>query len=201
MQRWMRRKATTYAAAALAASALSGFMAATPAGATPGASVAWHIQKSPDATQPGGRIQSVSCSSAASCTAVGNYINVSGLSVTLAEAWNGTTWQKQVTPNPAGGGSPSLFGVSCPSANFCEAVGVYYVSASAFMLAEVWNGSSWKATILPNPAGSTYAALGKVSCPLDDVLRGRRRVFRQLRRDVDPRRNMERNLVEHAVHP
>jgi hypothetical protein len=34
----------------------------------PAASVAWHIQKSPDATQPGGQIQSVSCSSAVSCT-------------------------------------------------------------------------------------------------------------------------------------
>jgi hypothetical protein len=161
----MRRKVTTHVAAVLATAALTGFMAATPAGATPAANVAWHIQKSPDATRPGGQIQSVSCSSAVSCTAVGSYVNVSGLTVTLAEAWNGTTWQKQVTPNPAGGRTPSLFGVSCPSANFCEAVGVYYVSASAFMLAEVWNGSSWKEQSIPNPAGSTYAAVGKVSCP------------------------------------
>ncbi len=45
----------------------------------------------------------VSCTSPAACTAVGYYYsNSSDVEVTLAEAWNGTSWSLEATPNPAG---------------------------------------------------------------------------------------------------
>jgi hypothetical protein len=67
----------------------------------------------------------VSCVSATDCRAVGGYINGStGVSVPLAEAWNGTTWTLQpVASNPAHG--TVLAGVSArPGAGF-TAVGSY----------------------------------------------------------------------------
>jgi hypothetical protein len=41
---------------------------------------------------------------------------------TLAEAWNGTSWSIQDTPNPAAT-SNALDGVSCVTADSCVAVG------------------------------------------------------------------------------
>ena len=137
-------------------------------GGAQAASTAWTVQKSPNATVSGGPLESVSCSSARACTAVGKYLNPSGITVTLAERWDGSAWQKQATPNPSGDTTPSvapeLFGVSCPASGFCEAVGDYqqqFVSAS---LAEMWNGSKWTLQSFPVPAGSSGAGLTQVSC-------------------------------------
>ena len=154
--------------AALAVSALIAVMAVAPVSPALAASTAWTIQKSPNVTLPGGQIRSVSCVSAVSCTAVGSYLNRSGITVTLAEAWDGTSWRKQATPNPAGdttaAASPSLLGVSCPEAGFCEAVGAEDNGANGVMLAEAWNGTSWTIQSVPSPAGTTSAALRAVSC-------------------------------------
>jgi hypothetical protein len=83
----------------------------------------WAIQNI--VTPPGSTstlMQGVSCSAAASCTAVGSYTNASGLGVTLAEVWNGTSWAIQDTPSPAGATEGSaLIGVPCPSAADCTA--------------------------------------------------------------------------------
>src|SRR5207244_457559 len=63
---------------------------------------AWVIQPTPN---PSGAKQSVlsgiACPSTTLCTAVGDYINASGVMVTLAERWNGTSWAIQSTPNPS----------------------------------------------------------------------------------------------------
>jgi hypothetical protein len=66
----------------------------------------------------------VSCTSATACTAVG-FSRESGspdAELTLAEAWNGTSWSVQDTPNPAAN-SNALEGVSCVTAGSCVAVG------------------------------------------------------------------------------
>jgi hypothetical protein len=140
-RRWMRRTTRICLAAMLAASALAGLMTETPAQA---ATPAWTIPKSPNATLPGGRIESVSCSSASACTAVGTYLDTSGINVTLAEAWNGTSWHQEATPNPPGDVrpeiAPDLFGVSCPTAHFCAAVGSYQNVSTRVVFAETWNG-------------------------------------------------------------
>jgi hypothetical protein len=153
---------------ALGVSALMVATAIAPTGAALAASTTWTIRNSPNVTLPGGEIRSMSCLSATSCTAVGSFLNTSGITDTLAEAWNGTAWQKQATPNPASDTtpavSPALLGVSCPVARFCEAVGGYQNGPTGINLAEVWNGTSWKIQSVPSPAGSTSAALFAVSC-------------------------------------
>jgi hypothetical protein len=163
------RAAVARSLSALAVSAVTATLVMAPAGAATAASSAtWTIQKSPNVTLPGGGIQSVSCVSATSCTAVGSFLSKAGITDTLAEAWNGKSWRKQQTPNPAADTVPAAFpvlsGVSCPAAGFCEAVGSYSNGPAGVLLAETWNGASWTMQSVPSPAGSTSAALFAVSC-------------------------------------
>ncbi len=167
----IRQKAGACATALLAGSALTLLTGAAPAGAAPGAGTApgtgsaWTIQKSPDVTLPTGQINAVSCWSARACTAVGNDQTRTGRDITLAEAWHGTSWKVQRTPDPAGG-SPGFTGVSCPAAGFCAAVGSYSNPRTLLgtPFAEVWNGRSWTSVPVPVPAGAPSAALSGVSC-------------------------------------
>jgi hypothetical protein len=78
----------------------------------------------------GSYLNAVSCTGAASCTAVGGYtfgtppVPGSPLpSLTLAAVWDGTTWVRRTTPNqnPTGNG---LLGVSCGQRQPCTAVGI-----------------------------------------------------------------------------
>jgi hypothetical protein len=154
----------------LVASALTALMVLAPGGGAIAASAQWAIQTSPNHAVPGGQFDSVSCASAEACTAVGNYLGKSGITNTLAESWNGTAWHKEAIPDPPGDNvpavDPDLTGVSCPSADFCEAVGGY-AGATGLMgmiLAETWDGTSWALQSVPAPAGSTSASLSQVSC-------------------------------------
>jgi hypothetical protein len=106
----------------------------------------------------------VSCVSASACTAVGRYENSSNAEVSLAERWNGSEWLVQSTPNPTGGESTMLFGVSCASSSACMSVGRYNSSGVQDALAESWNGSAWTIPSTPNPSGAKFAALYGVSC-------------------------------------
>jgi hypothetical protein len=45
-------------------------------------------------------LDGVSCTSRASCTAVGYSDNAPPITTSLAERWNGTTWTRVPTPNP-----------------------------------------------------------------------------------------------------
>jgi hypothetical protein len=71
----------------------------------------WAIQPTPT---PSGVSKSellgVSCPSATSCTATGDYRTSSGFYQALAEHWNGSTWAVQSTPSMPS----SLDAVSCP---------------------------------------------------------------------------------------
>ena len=171
----------------------------------------WKVLAVPD---PAGaivsRLYGVSCSAAATCTAVGASIQAatrSGaprsprgvrpgaaarraawgadgrgawpgpgvgtaastggpLAATLAEAWNGTTWAIQATPNPAGTtGIDELAGVSCMSATSCTAMGSASAvgDSSAGTLGETWNGTAWTLVTVPGP-GPSFNALAGVSC-------------------------------------
>jgi hypothetical protein len=114
----------------------------------------WIIEPTPTST--GGALtflNSVSCSSASICSAVGDADQRP-----LAEGWNGSSWVLQPTPSLPG--VSSLTGVSCATASSCTAVGY----AGNNPLAESWNGSSW--ALQPTPtlaAGGSFAA---VSCVL-----------------------------------
>jgi hypothetical protein len=128
----------------------------------------WTIAKSANVTLSGGNVESVSCSAPTACTAVGTDLNTSGIHVTLAERWNGTNWQRQATPNPTGDTTssvaPTLLGVSCPSANFCAAVGNYQPGSVQAGMAETWNGQQWTWQSFPTPDDSFGWQLTGVSC-------------------------------------
>jgi hypothetical protein len=110
----------------------------------------------------------VSCTSAVACTAVGSGEYVShhfGMTATLAESWNGRSWSIVPTPNPsvAVGGGNDLVSVSCASPRACMAIGEGDGSTADRVLAEWWNGSTWK--LEPSPTLSEGDGLVDVSCP------------------------------------
>jgi len=87
----------------------------------------WIVQpmRAPQGSGLGTVLSGVSCPSASACTAVGYYDNSSFVDFTLAEHWNGSSWAHQSTPNPGRSSGSHLYGVSCPSATVCTAVGQY----------------------------------------------------------------------------
>lgn len=120
----------------------------------------WVVQTTPT---PSGAFSStfegVTCSSATTCMAVGQYENESGYDLTLAEEWNGTTWTIRSTPNGTGAFN-GLDAVACTAATACTAVG----SAYSEVIAERWNGTTWTLQTASTPAGSYSATLDGVSC-------------------------------------
>ena len=131
----------------------------------------WTVQTAP---MPAGAQSSVladvACSSSSLCTAVGYTVNGAGVTVPLAERWNGTSWSMQPTPNPSGATAAALSGVACPSSTVCTAVGYDVNSSGATVsLAERWNGSSWTVQATPNPGAARTTTLLAVACPSTTV--------------------------------
>jgi hypothetical protein len=127
----------------------------------------WSVQHAPvPAGSKSTYLFDVSCSSTSRCTATGRYANPSHVTVSLAERWNGKKWAIQRTPNVGGGARNSLRGVSCPSNNWCMAVGAYKGRTSGFrVLAERWNGHSWSLQKPPSPSTGPFGSeLITVSC-------------------------------------
>ena len=75
MHRWSGHRAGTRAGAGLAACTLTAFLTITGTSGALASAPAWKIKPSPNATVPGGQLESVSCSSATACTAVGSDLN------------------------------------------------------------------------------------------------------------------------------
>ena len=98
------------------------------------------------------------------------------LAATLAEAWNGTTWSIQPTPNPAGTseGLDLLAGVSCRSAASCTAVGSSAAGGSSTTapLGEAWNGTAWSIVRIPAPTRFASALAGVWCGPTTCVAAG-----------------------------
>src|ERR1700735_382460 len=133
-------------------------------GAASAAGLKWVIQPTPDPSMNSALV-AVSCASATSCTAVGQYLNTAGRTCTLAEHWNGSSWTVQDTPNPAGSSDRILAAVSCASPASCTAAGSYTSSSGeSRTLAEHWNGHTWAIQATVRPPGAAAAFLGGVSC-------------------------------------
>jgi hypothetical protein len=83
----------------------------------------WTLQSTPN---PSGGIasvfQEVSCATETSCTAAGSWVGGGASNRTLVEAWNGTSWSIQGTPNPENAIFSAFFGISCRSTT-CIGVG------------------------------------------------------------------------------
>ena len=69
---------------------------------------------------------------------------------TLAERWNGRSWTtvRSASPNL----HSTLWGVSCPRAKLCEAVGGIQAGASSLTLVERWTGTRWASSASANPS-------------------------------------------------
>ncbi|HEY2579842.1 MAG TPA: hypothetical protein VGI74_26315, partial [Streptosporangiaceae bacterium] len=123
---------------------------------------AWSIVPTPN---PGGsndfELLRVSCATGSACMAVGDFFS-SGVTETLTEKWNGSTWTHVTSPSPSGTDN-DLFGVSCAAANNCAAVGDQESGSATLTLNESWNGSSWSVKTSPSPSGSQNGLTG-VAC-------------------------------------
>ena len=86
---------------------------------------AWTMQRLPVPTGSNeAALNGVACTGPGECTAVGYSLRYSDFnSLTLAEAWNGTAWTVQPTPNPPHAQVSGFSGVSCTSGGACTAVG------------------------------------------------------------------------------
>ena len=150
----------------------------------------WSIVPSPDPTGTGvvgGILQSVSCTSPASCMAVGNTVDGNGTNLSqLIEHWDGTAWNI-VTGGSTGQPYDQLSRVQCLSASDCWAVGNDgpYQQSPSFLpifpgappgypgptwdqgLIEHWDGASW--TVVPSVAESSPAGgyLSGIECVSD----------------------------------
>jgi hypothetical protein len=119
----------------------------------------------PPVPVPGsGLLAGISCTSAASCTAVGSEFTTATTSrEPLAEHWDGRSWSAQQMPNPIVQGQGSeLAAVSCTSRHACTAVGERG-SLPFATLAERWDGHRWAVQPTVNPPGDDKPLVG-VAC-------------------------------------
>ena len=117
---------------------------------------------SPSPGDNGNGLNGVSCLSADSCIAVGEFYIDSQSAQTLVESWDGTSWSVVPSPSPPKAGA-YLQGVSCVSPTFCMAAGKAQIVSGYSTLIESWNGSAW--SILPSPNPQRSNGLLGVSCP------------------------------------
>jgi hypothetical protein len=104
----------------------------------------------------------VSCPTAHDCTAVGSYGVFNQETNVFAEHWNGTKWTARVLPQPAGGTSYLLLGVSCWQSTGCVAVGGDFNGSEVLApIVDRLNGTSWA---LQKDAAPADSEMWGVSC-------------------------------------
>jgi len=122
----------------------------------------WSLLTTPvGETEANDELNSVSCTAADSCTAIGhkNGASVPSDGSPWALRWDGSEWS--ALPQPNGPVNGPDFVISCTSASACMAVGS--------TKAEHWDGSEWSdLTTLPAPAGESLS-LQAVSCADQDA--------------------------------
>lgn len=126
----------------------------------------WQVQRTPAFTGlTESDLAAVSCSSVELCRAVGEYRDSEGTAFTLAERWNGASWEPEATPSPASARGSELQSVSCPSVTECTSTGSYVNSDDARQdLAERQSAAGWTLETPPIPAGTRASELAGVSC-------------------------------------
>jgi hypothetical protein len=121
----------------------------------------WSVH--PTQTPPGAfqsDLQSVSCTSASFCDAVGYYDVNAGNPLPWAERWNGISWTLQPVPTPAGTVISELPGTSCVATLTgpgCTAVGYYFTGCTAItpcalhtLVERRTGGGGWKIQSAPD---------------------------------------------------
>lgn len=109
-------------------------------------------------------LRAVSCASATSCLAVGEYSDASGNPRALAAELSDGQWQLLPVPLPAGTADATLTGVSCVGSR-CTVVGNGSTThGQPRLLIEVWNGTAWTIQHAAVPTGAIQVQLQAVSC-------------------------------------
>jgi len=132
----------------------------------------WSVVTSPNPGSIYNTLYGVTAISAANVWAVGYYVNTTGVTQTLIEHWNGTSWSVVTSPSPASMNN-ELFSVSAASANSIWTVGFLTNNTSQTpidqTLIEHWNGTSWSVVKSPNPGSSNDHLNGVVAVSTSDV--------------------------------
>src|SRR6266700_232856 len=132
----------------------------------------WSVVTSPNPGSIYNTLYGVTAVSAANVWAVGYYVNTTGVTQTLIEHWNGTSWSVVKSPSPATGNN-ELFSVSAASASSIWTVGFLTNNTSQTpvdqTLIEHWNGSSWSVMKSPNPGSSSDHLNGVAAVSTSDV--------------------------------
>jgi len=125
----------------------------------------WALQTVPNPS--GGSaafLNGISCPAVSNCHAVGGYTKTGYPHALLTAEWDGSTWSLQTVPTPGGSTDASLGGISCPSNDYCIAVGTYTDAGSVIHpVVERWNGTNWRIQTPPQP-GPARTSLSDVSC-------------------------------------
>ncbi|HEY7829051.1 MAG TPA: hypothetical protein VIC06_00620 [Solirubrobacteraceae bacterium] len=127
----------------------------------------WKIE---EVTNPSGakasRLNGVVCGPIVICNAVGDYVNSSGVEVTLAEFSGTEKWTIKKTQNPSGAKASALSGIACHPISVCTAVGHYKNSSGVEVtLAEHRTPEEeWSIQETPNPKEAKASSLSGVSC-------------------------------------
>jgi hypothetical protein len=134
------------------------------------AAPAWAIQPTPNPGAERGdyfTVDDVSCTNGSACAAVGQHVSRQ-VGRPFIERWNGSSWVAETLPIPAGDRSGHLYGVSCPAADACTAVGITslagYAGNTTLMLAAHWDGKQWSEQRIPIHPGSVSDDAFDVSC-------------------------------------
>jgi hypothetical protein len=147
----------------LALPAAAGLLALSVSAASAATGTTWTIVPVPDVNGVAAAPLSISCPSPSDCVTVGDEKPTIGNAFPVAESWNGSAWTVMTVAEPAHTDGGALESVSCVSADYCMAVGVYEATDTRHnsqTLTEVWNGSTW--TI--KPGAVKKIGLGSVSC-------------------------------------
>jgi hypothetical protein len=147
------------------------YQSITTVGTLSGGAWTWTAQSvvTPDATGYG-RLNAVSCPSATSCVAVGydgSLQSGSNQSITTVGALSGGAWiwttESPVSADASGAGY--LYGVSCPTATTCVAVGFDAGAQSITTVGALSGGSwTWTADTVITPDSFGFGDLYGVSC-------------------------------------
>jgi hypothetical protein len=126
----------------------------------------WHLQKVP--ALPGTGLDAVSCATETDCVAVGG----PGAGP-LAEHWDGANWTVQPTPKPAGAQLAALNAIWCTAVSSCMAAGGYMdATGGIHVLAERWNGHTWRVVPAPTPSSPPNSFFAGVACPASSACVG-----------------------------
>jgi Peptidase A4 family len=104
-------------------------------------------------------LESVACSPATGCAAVGYYTDAVGNQQGLLLTGSGSSWHATSVPLPSNADAnpnPALESVSCSQTSGCVAFGYYETSGTGQGLLLTGSGSSWTATEAPVPTNGLF---------------------------------------------